>query len=59
MSLLLGRLYGPAYEASFILAKTEDIRIENVVEEDSKLILESYVDIMLHFQHKSYIAKAV
>jgi serine protease AprX len=30
-----GRLFGPAYEASFLLAKTEDIRVENVVEEDN------------------------
>lgn len=30
-----GRLYGPAYGASFILAKTEDIRSETPVEEDN------------------------
>lgn len=30
-----GTLYGPAYGASFILAKTEDIRSETVVEEDN------------------------
>jgi len=30
-----GQLYGPAYGASFILAKTEDIRSETPVEEDN------------------------
>ncbi len=30
-----GTLYGPAYGASFILAKTEDVRSEMVVEEDN------------------------
>jgi serine protease AprX len=32
-----GELYGPAYEADFILAKTEDIRSETQVEEDNWL----------------------
>lgn len=30
-----GKLYGPAYKSSFILAITEDIRSETVVEEDN------------------------
>ena len=30
-----GQLYGPAFEASFILAKTEDIRSETPIEEDN------------------------
>ncbi|MFZ5981646.1 MAG: S8 family serine peptidase [Candidatus Zixiibacteriota bacterium] len=30
-----GKLYGPAYEANFILAKTEDVRSETPVEEDN------------------------
>ncbi len=30
-----GQLYGPAYEASYILAKTEDIRSETPIEEDN------------------------
>lgn len=30
-----GKLYGPAYEASFILAKTEDVRSETPIEEDN------------------------
>ncbi|NMC44811.1 MAG: S8 family serine peptidase [candidate division Zixibacteria bacterium] len=30
-----GTLYGPAYGASFILAKTEDVRSETAVEEDN------------------------
>jgi hypothetical protein len=32
-----GQLYGPAYGASFLLAKTEDIRSETPVEEDNWL----------------------
>jgi len=30
-----GQLYGPAYEANFLLAKTEDVRSETPVEEDN------------------------
>ncbi len=30
-----GYLYGPAYEASFILAKTEDVSMEEPIEEDN------------------------
>jgi hypothetical protein len=30
-----GKLYGPAYKSSFLLAATEDIRSETVVEEDN------------------------
>ncbi len=30
-----GKMYGPAYKASFILCKTEDVRSETIVEEDN------------------------
>jgi len=30
-----GKLYGPAYEAGFLLAKTEDISLEDPIEEDN------------------------
>lgn len=30
-----GKIYGPAYEANFLLAKTEDVRSETPVEEDN------------------------
>lgn len=30
-----GKIYGPAYEANFLLAKTEDVRSETPIEEDN------------------------
>jgi len=39
-----GQLYGPAYEASFILAKTEDLRSETPVEEDNWLAAVEWAD---------------
>jgi serine protease AprX len=36
--------YGPAYKASFILCKTEDIRTETQVEEDNWVAAVEYVD---------------
>ncbi len=39
-----GQLYGPAYGASFVLAKTEDIRSETVVEEDNWAAAVEWVD---------------
>jgi PKD repeat protein len=39
-----GELYGPAYGASFILAKTEDIRSETPVEEDNWMAAVEWAD---------------
>jgi subtilisin family serine protease len=39
-----GQLYGPAYGASFLLAKTEDIRSETQVEEDNWLAAVEWSD---------------
>ncbi|SYZ72918.1 putative Subtilisin [Candidatus Zixiibacteriota bacterium] len=39
-----GKLYGPAYGASFILAKTEDVRSETPVEEDNWVAALEWVD---------------
>jgi len=39
-----GELYGPAYGASFLLAKTEDIRSETQVEEDNWLAAVEWAD---------------
>jgi hypothetical protein len=39
-----GVLYGPAYGASFLLAKTEDIRSESQVEEDNWLAAVEWAD---------------
>jgi serine protease AprX len=41
---LSGKLYGPAYGASFILAKTEDVRSETPVEEDNWVAALEWVD---------------
>lgn len=39
-----GRLYGPAYGATFILAKTEDVRSETQVEEDNWVAAVEWAD---------------
>ncbi len=39
-----GILYGPAYRANFILAKTEDVRSETPVEEDNWIAALEWVD---------------
>lgn len=39
-----GQVYGPAYQASFLLAKTEDIRSETPVEEDNWLAAVQWAD---------------
>jgi len=39
-----GQLYGPAYGASFILAKTEDVRSETPVEEDNWMAAVEWAD---------------
>jgi subtilisin family serine protease len=39
-----GKIYGPAYEANFILAKTEDLRSETPVEEDNWVAALEWVD---------------
>ncbi len=39
-----GQLYGPAYGASFILAKTEDVRSETQVEEDNWVAAVEWAD---------------
>ncbi len=39
-----GQLYGPAYGASFVLAKTEDIRSETPVEEDNWMAAMEWAD---------------
>lgn len=42
--LVNGTLFGPAYKANFILAKTEDIRSETPVEEDNWIAALEWVD---------------
>jgi hypothetical protein len=37
--LSLGKIYGPAFDARFLLAKTEDVSSETPIEEDSSLFL--------------------
>lgn len=39
-----GTLYGPAFRANFLLAKTEDIRSENQVEEDNWVAAAEWAD---------------
>lgn len=39
-----GTLYGPAYKANFLLAKTEDVRSETSVEEDNWVAAVEWVD---------------
>ena len=39
-----GQLYGPAYDASFILAKTEDISSETPIEEDNWVVGMEWAD---------------
>ncbi|MCH8027390.1 MAG: S8 family serine peptidase [candidate division Zixibacteria bacterium] len=39
-----GILYGPAFRANFLLAKTEDIRFENQVEEDNWVAAAEWAD---------------
>ncbi|RMF94466.1 MAG: hypothetical protein D6741_12600, partial [Planctomycetota bacterium] len=39
-----GKIYGPAYEANFILCKTEDIRSETPVEEDNWVAAVEFAD---------------
>ena len=39
-----GDIYGPAYEASFLLAKTEDIRSETPIEEDNWVAAVEWAD---------------
>ena len=39
-----GTLYGPAFRANFLLAKTEDIRFENQVEEDNWVAAAEWAD---------------
>jgi hypothetical protein len=39
-----GQIYGPAYNASFLLAKTEDIRSETPVEEDNWMAAMEWAD---------------
>jgi len=39
-----GQLYGPAYEASFVLCKTEDVTSETAVEEDNWAAAVEWVD---------------
>ena len=39
-----GTLYGPAFKANFLLAKTEDIRSENQVEEDNWIAAAEWAD---------------
>jgi len=39
-----GDIYGPAYEASFVLAKTEDIRSETPIEEDNWVAAVEWAD---------------
>lgn len=39
-----GKLYGPAYGASFLLAKTEDVRSETAVEEDNWMAAVEWAD---------------
>ncbi|MBN1211388.1 MAG: S8 family serine peptidase [candidate division Zixibacteria bacterium] len=39
-----GQLYGPAYEANFLLAKTEDVRSEMPVEEDNWIAALEWAD---------------
>ena len=42
--LLDGVIYGPAFKANFLLAKTEDIRSENQVEEDNWVAAAEWAD---------------
>jgi len=39
-----GQLYGPAYEANFLIAKTEDVRSETPVEEDNWIAALEWAD---------------
>ncbi len=39
-----GTLYGPAFRANFLLAKTEDIRFENQIEEDNWVAAAEWAD---------------
>ncbi len=41
-----GIIYGPAFKANFLLAKTEDIRFENRVEEDNWVAAAEWADLL-------------